>query len=191
MSDDVATKQSIKYWLDWLQLTAHVCTVFALGALLLQIRNDSEASRVSRSLDYVNQLHQEPISSHREQLEAALAPFAGDFTDIISIGPAKRNELDAAIIYPAMERYNSQNGAGAAQLSIVQLTNFYDHMLLCRENGICDRGLIDSYMKPQLLEFWRNFETVILEARKSGTIALGKELECYTDISRCPKENLE
>lgn len=191
MSDDAPSQQSIKSWLDWLQLIAHACTILALGALILQIKNDSEANRVSRSLEYVDQLHQEPISSHRERLEAVLAPFAGDFTDIISIGPAKRNELDAAIIYPAMEKYNAQNGAGAAQLSVVQLTIFYDHMLLCQENNICDRSLIDSYMKPQLLEFWRNFETVILEARKSGTTALGTELECYSDISRCQKKKLE
>jgi hypothetical protein len=160
------------------QIIAHFCTVVTLAALFLQMVFDNYKQRVSRSLEYVAQLHAEPISSDRRNIESALLPYQADLIELNANQGVARSELDR-LIFDAVESREKKEPGNSVKISIIQMTLFYDHVVICRTEKICDGRVIDEYFKPQMDEFWDNFETIICDARSAGTTNLGAALEEY------------
>lgn len=179
-ADSALPRLSRAVVLEWFQLISHVCTVIALVALFIQMKSDSDARRVSQALGYVAQLNSEPVSGHRENLDRTLLPYIDELREIRASGGANRLNADR-VIADAFHQHDDPGTAVPARLSVVQLTQFYDQMLICRSENICDAGVIDANVGPQIVEFWNNYETFIGEAREAGTTGLGDGVKRYVE----------
>ncbi|MDO9367978.1 MAG: hypothetical protein Q7T68_05355 [Sphingopyxis sp.] len=164
--------------LEWFQIVAHVCTVIALVALFIQMKFDSDSRRVSQALGYIAQLNSEPMAGHRENLDRTLLPFLAELQDIKASGGADRLNADR-VITEAFHRHDVRGTEIPARLSVVQLTQFYDQILVCRAEDICDASVIDANVGPQIVEFWNNYESFIGQARNAGTTGLGDAVKRY------------
>jgi hypothetical protein len=175
---EASRTKTLELWSVWFQIIAHICTVVTLAALFFQMEASQNTQRIAQSLEYVAQLHSEPISTDRGNIEAALLPYQADLIQLNKTEGAPRSELDR-LVFDAIESQDKKNSGASVRISVMQLALFYDHVLICRKERICNGRVIDEYFRPQMNEFWNNFETIIRDFRSAGTTNLGACLENY------------
>nr|WP_150131403.1 hypothetical protein [Caulobacter mirabilis] len=140
------------------------------------MKTDAKNRKVEAALSYVQQFNGEPMSNHWQNLESI---WAGQQSALIATNQSDgltRSNIDRLVNF-LIARHDEKPGVTPARASIRQSTQFFDHMLICSRKAICDVEVIEEYFGPTICEFWRNYQTVIIEMRKAGTIGLGVEIE--------------
>lgn len=165
-------------WMDRFQLASHICTIIALVALLVQMKNDADNQRTQASLSYVQQFNDEPISTHWQNLETAWLPQLDKLALINETEGLTRPNIDR-LVNAVLAAHDGKNGATPTRISIHQVSRFFDHLLVCRRKKLCNPDLIDEYFGISIQEFWKNYQTLIIGMRRSGTKTIGKEIESY------------
>ncbi|MEO1036139.1 MAG: hypothetical protein AAFX44_11315 [Pseudomonadota bacterium] len=132
---------------------------------VLQYLQVNDLEKSSRTFEYIEDFERGSTAEARRSLNATLRPYVDDFIELERVNdgirPEDRNEILLAIIEDAAD----DSAAG----SIDTVVDFYEGLMLCVDERLCDRSSADKYFcSGRALEFWDTFEPYVLFRRENN-----------------------
>lgn len=139
---------SLTRWKDILECGAAIAVMAGVPLVVLQLKSQTESTRVASALQFVSIYENDGMSAVREKLETAW--FAVDAPTVSQARPSP-----AAL---SKLQFDVTKGAGITKRDLTRMVDFYNSVISCQDRRICDAKTIDLHFRSDVEGFYCNFQ---------------------------------
>jgi hypothetical protein len=178
--DTIHYLKTYPFWfktIKTLEALSYVVIIAGIAIFFIQQHEEFEKTRLTATLDYVGRFNSDYLANFRYRLLAPWYDYADDLTTIEQIGQVQRSTLEAFVM-KLVDKYTEEGGQKDLRPAVFAVVDFYDQLIICDENQICDRNTLRAYFSANAKNFFCLYRPLIEFHRSRMAIPdYGKRLE--------------
>lgn len=154
----------------WAELISFMAVITAVPLFFWQQRESMWSTRVANAMQFIIMSNSGEIAQARISLSKPWTTF--DTNRFMTSNPPRA----------AIRKMKRDVTAGVDSETVMETTDFYSSVILCRNSNICDKDTIDVYFRSSITAFYCTYDDRISEiATTNRRSNYGLDLRRYSD----------
>lgn len=177
-------------WMEVLQIGAGLAALAGGIFALWQFEVGREDLRVDRTLRLVERFESEPFLAAQARV-AAISVKAREQIRQTEADPGVK-DLPADVLATEHGRlivaaaYETVDGQADLSEAIRQVVGFFGGVSVCVDRKACDHDTAHQFLDAYALEFWRDFQPVVVFERDNHRPDFAREMEAFVEEAKEP-----
>ncbi len=152
---------------EWIDILAKIGAVFVVAFGIYQYLDSKTGVRITRTQDFMKEYSSGSVAEARHTVSQTLRSNLPVIEKLRALSMKPEAATDAHADIVRFFVWDSRDSKGLAD-ELDTVIDFYERLVICVENSLCDRSIARAYFQADALWLFRNFRPYILDRRANS-----------------------